>query len=355
MLEKKFSASFGYAVRLTGTFRISLFPRIAVEGSGFELEAPQIRRLLARAEDYSVSIHLLPFLQSEVQVASVTLRGGFLDLGAFVNLGSHSAAVAPRKFSLPEVRSLIIESFSLVFGNENSIITLKRVKLDKFASGREAPLEVDAGWSSEGIELARVVLDGSLQIGQAIESARLRVNGLRIIFADSEIADLSGSWDWNQSSSQLSGDMNWIHGAYVTHSEMEFILREPVSGDLRIRSAESPTTPGAGAQAHFILRDDQLELPEVSLEWGGQFVAGAGCYRLAEPPGLSLALASDKLDLDAINALLLAGTAGDSELPFALSLVLHVGSANYMGALARNVKLEVGDELACPDIPGFSP
>lgn len=355
LLESEFSSSFGYAVRLTGSFGISLFPRIAIKGSGLELAAPRVRRLVARAEDYSVEIQLLPFLRREVHIESVNLRGGFLDLGAFMTADDQFSAAEPQEVSFPAVRSLSIEDFSLVFGDRSNIIVLENVQLNEFASGREARLEIKAGWFREGVEMVRAVLDGDMQIGGAITSARLTLNEMQLVFGSSEVSGLSGNWDWNQPISRISGEMNWNQGTYFAHSEIELNLGELTSGDWRAHFAESTEAPVASAQAQFILREGQLELPEVSMDWGGQHIAGAGCYRLASPPGLALILSAEALDLDAISARVPQGSADDSALPFDLSLELHVGSASYKGAKARNVQLKIGGEQGCLDSSGPAP
>ena len=230
MLEREFSSSLGYDVRLTGDYRISLLPRIAIEGSGIELEAPQVRRLLARGEHYSAAIQLLPFLHREVQIASVALRGGFLDLGALMVANKGLAPSAPQEISIPRVRSLVIAEFSLVFGDESNIVALNKVQLDEFEIGREAQLELDGSWLSEGIEMARVTLQGGLQLGQAVESAELKLKDLKVEFGDSGVSGLSGTWTWDQSSAQISGEMEWIKDSKSVHSQFELTVGELIAG-----------------------------------------------------------------------------------------------------------------------------
>ncbi len=355
MLEREFSSSLGYDVRLTGSYRMSLFPGIAIEGSGIELEAPQVLRLVARGERYSAAIQLLPFLHREVQIASVALRGGFLDLGALRVASKGLAPSASQEISIPRVRSLTIEEFSLVFGDESNVVALNKVQLDELESGREGRLVLDGSWLSEGIETARVTLQGGLKLGQALESATLRVNDLRVKFGDSGLSGLSGTWVWDQSSAIISGDTDWIEDSRSAHSQIEFRLGEPVTGGLQASYKQSQNSTPVVAESRFIFREYQLEFPEIDLAWAGQDISGAGCYWLTEPAGLHLSLLSKALDLDKISTFFLSGNARESDLPFNLSAELQVESANYSGAKARNVTVKIGSGRACSEITDPAP
>ena len=334
---------------------MSLFPRIAIEGSGIELEAPGVLRLLARGEHYSAAIKLLPFLHREVQISSVALRGGFLDLGTLMVADKGLAPSAPQEISVPRVRSLTIEEFSLVFGDESNVVALNKVQLDELEIGREARLELDVSWLSEGIEMARVALQGGLQLGQALESAALKVKDLKVEFGNSSVSGLSGTWVWDQSSATISGETDWTQDSKSAHSQIEFRLGELITGGLQARYTQSPDTAPVVVEARFIFREDQLEFPEIGLAWAGQDIAGAGCYWLTEPAGLHLSLLSKALDLDKISTFFPAGNARESDLPFNVSAELQVESANYSGAKARKVTVKIGSGRACSDITGPGP
>jgi hypothetical protein len=60
-------------------------------------------------------------------------------------------------------------------------------------------------------------------------------------------------------------------------------------------------------------------------------------------------MAADALDLDAINAILPPGVAGDSELPVDLAITLRVRNANYLGAAAQNMEVKIGSDPDCED------
>ena len=334
---------------------MSLFPRIAIEGSGIELEAPQVLRLLARGEHYSAAIQLLPFLHREVQISSVALRGGFLDLGTLMVANKGLAPSAPRNISVPQARSLTIEEFSLVFGDESNVVALNKVQLDELEIGREARLELDVSWLSEGIEMARVALQGGLQLGQALESAALKVKDLKVEFGNSSVSGLSGTWVWDQSSATISGETDWIQDSKSAHSQMEFRLGELITGGLQARYTQSPDTAPVVVEARFIFREDQLEFPEIGLAWAGQDIAGAGCYWLTEPAGLHLSLLSKALDLDKISTFFPSDNARESDLPFNLSAELQVESANYSGAKAQKVTVKIGSGRACSGITSPGP
>jgi len=334
---------------------MSLFPRIAIEGSGIELEAPQVLRLLARGEHYSAAIQLLPFLHREVQISSVALRGGFLDLGTLMVANKGLAPSAPRNISVPQARSLTIEEFSLVFGDESNVVALNKVQLDELEIGREARLELDVSWLSEGIEMARVALQGGLQLGQALESAALKVKDLKVEFGNSSVSGLSGTWVWDQSSATISGETDWTQDSKSAHSQMEFRLGELITGGLQASYKHSPDSVPVAADARFVFHGDHLQFPEVNLSWDGQDIAGAGCYWLTEPAGLHLSLLSKVLDLDKISTFFPAGTARESDLPFNVSAELQVESATYSGAKARKVTVKIGSGRTCSDIASRGP
>lgn len=355
MLEREFSSSLGYDVGLTGDYRMSLFPRIAIEGSGLELKTPQAVRLLARGEHYSAAIKLLPFLHREVQIASMALRGGFLDLGTLTVANRDLAPSAAQDISVPQVRSLTIEEFSLVFGDERNVVALHKVQLDELETGREARLELAGSWLSKGIETARVTLRGGLRLGQALESATLKVMDLKLEFGDSAISGLSGTWVWDQSLASISGEADWTQDSKSAQSQIEFRLGERITGGLHASYRLSPDAAPVLAEASFIFRENRLEFPEIGLAWAGQEIAGAGCYWLTEPAGLHLSLLSKALDLDKISTFFPSDNAGESDLPFNLSAELQVESANYSGAKARKVRVKIGSGRACSDIAGPGP
>ena len=347
MLEKEFSSGLGYTVGLTGDYKISLFPRIAIEGSGLELYAPQDRRLLARAEHYSAAIKLLPFFRHEVQIKAVALRGGFLDLGVFTADDTGSANSNVPAVSVPQLGSLIIEDFSLVFRDENNIVALKHVEIENFAAGHEAKLEVEAIWLSAGNEMAEAELRGLLLVGQASESAKLSINDLRVKFGDTDVSGLSGKWEWNITPAQISGEMDWRQDESSAQLQLELNLDGKIAGSFAASYAQSLNLPAVNARAVFVLGSERLDFPEVHLQWKDEAITGSGCYWLSESPGLRLTLSAKALDLDAISVLFPPGRAGEYELPFNVSLKLQVESANYLGAKARNVEVKIGDDRGC--------
>jgi hypothetical protein len=349
MLEKEFSSSLGYTVELTGDYKISLFPWIAIEGSGIELYAPHARRLLARAEQYSAAIQLLPFFHQEVQIEAVSLRGGFLDLGVFpADTGGAAGSVTP-VVGVPQLGSLRIEDFSLVFRDQDNIVALERVEIEDLAAGHEAKLEIEASWLSKGAEMAEAELLGLLQPGLASESAELTIDNLRVKFRDADVSGLSGKWVWSRSPAHLSGAVDWNTDVRPLHAQIDLNLEGELSADLVARYAPLPDFPAVQARVMLTPASDRLDLTGVNLQWNDQAITGAGCFWLGASPGLHLALSSPALDFDALSILFPSGEAGEFVLPLDVSLELQVESANYLGAKARNVEVNVGQDRVCAD------
>jgi hypothetical protein len=242
-----------------------------------------------------------------------------------------------------------------VFGDESNIVAVNKVQLDELEIGREARLELDVSWLSEGIEMARVALQGGLQLGQALESAALKVKDLKVEFGNSSVSGLSGTWVWDQSSATISGETDWTQDSKSAHSQMEFRLGELITGGLQASYKQSPDSVPVAADARFVFHGDHLQFPEVNLSWDGQDIAGAGCYWLTEPAGLHLSLLSKVLDLDKISTFFPAGTARESDLPFNVSAELQVESATYSGAKARKVTVKIGSGRTCSDIASRGP
>jgi uncharacterized protein involved in outer membrane biogenesis len=349
LLEKELSSSLGYTVGLTGDYKISLFPRIAIEGSGIELYAPHARRLLARAERYSAAIQLLPFFHHEVQIEAVALRGGFLDLGVFLADNGGFADSAATAISVPQLGSLLIEDFSLVFRDQDNIVALKKVEIEDLAAGHEAKLEIEASWLSKGAEMAAAELLGLLQPGLASESAKLTIDNLRVKFRDTDVSGLSGKWVWSKSPAHLSGAVDWNADASPLHAQIDINLEGEMSAELVASYAPLPDSPAVQARVVLTPGSDRLDFARINLQWNEQAVTGAGCYWLGASPGLHLELSSRALDLDALSVFFPSGKAGEFDLPLDLSLELQVESAKYLGARARNVEVNVGQDRVCPD------
>jgi hypothetical protein len=207
---------------------------------------------------------------------------------------------------------------------------------------------------SDNIEMAELALQAGLKAEPAFESIKLAVNQLRVHFGETAVSGLSGNLLWNKVSAYLSGELSWISGAASAHSTIQINLGEIVNGKLTASYTRSLESPPAQAQAGFIVHQEQLNFPEANFQWNEQVIAGSGCYWLTEPAGMYLVLASPELDLDKIKAYLSADSSGDVELPFNLALDLHVDSARYLGARARNVDVKIGEARACAvaTVPG---
>jgi uncharacterized protein involved in outer membrane biogenesis len=349
MLEKEFSSSLGYTVKLTGDYEISLFPWIAIEGSGIELYAPHARRLLARAEQYSAAIELLPFFHHEVQIEAIALRGGFLDLGVFLADNGSSADSAAPPVPIPQWGSLLVEDFSLVFSDQDDIVALKKLKIESFAVGHDATLGIEARWLSKGAEVAAAELLGLLQVGSASEWAKLTINDLQVKLRDAHVSGLSGTWMWRKSPAHLSGVVDWNTDASPLHAQLDLNLEGEMSAELVASYAPLPDSPAVQARVILTPGSDRLDFTGVNLQWNEQAITGAGCYWLGPSPGLHFDLSSRALDLDALSVFFPPGKAGEFDLPLDVSLELQVESANYLGAKAHNVEVNVGQERVCPD------
>jgi hypothetical protein len=85
----------------------------------------------------------------------------------------------------------------------------------------------------------------------------------------------------------------------------------------------------------------------IDLRVDGQALTGTGCYRFAEPGGLDLDLAADRLDLDALDIRLPGdgGGAGFDAIP--LNLRLTLGTLLRGDTRAEGVVLHLGEDPLC--------
>jgi hypothetical protein len=143
--------------------------------------------------------------------------------------------------------------------------------------------------------------------------------------------------------------VDWNPDARSLRAQVSVDLDGDISAKLVASFAPLVDFPAVQARAVLTPGPDRLNFTGVNLQWNEQSIAGAGCYWLGPSPGLHLALSSRDLDLDALSVLFPSGEADEFDLPLDVSLELRAESANYLGARARDVEVNVGIDRVCPD------
>jgi hypothetical protein len=93
----------------------------------------------------------------------------------------------------------------------------------------------------------------------------------------------------------------------------------------------------------------------LNIDLNGQELRGEGCLRVAGQSRLQLELFAVQLDVDALSKLLpavpigadAADTSAENSLPLQLAVALHTEEAMLGGAIARDVRLLLGQEPDC--------
>ena len=347
LLQKRMSESLGLPVRLNGDYSLKLFPRLKIAGNGLEIGQVTDRKTAVFSQNYSAVVELAPLVHRQVQIASIQVSGGYLDLSRLHDEDSAENRPAAAEMTWPQVESLEIVDFYIRIGNGEKGLHIIQLRMAGFRAGRESPVNLQAALLNGTTEAARVDLEGGLTIGNDDFAPQFVINEMTVNRGDSVIAGLDGSWEWDYPAARLSGRMHWKQARRAAEMHLEVSMRPSASGDVSVDYDDSEQAGPASLAFHFLVRPDAIAIDDLELRMADQSIGGSGCLALADTITLNLLLHAETLDLDRMLSTLDMPDGEGADMPVKLAIELRAAKAWFGGAEATNAVLNVGDQPDC--------
>lgn len=317
-LAERASQQLGREVHLNGPMSLKFFPWLALDirdvtvdnPPGFEAAPP-----LARIEQASVSVRVLPLLRGEIEVGTVSIdQAGFYLVSTAderSNLDGLFGAEDPppdddSSFDLARLQTgpvrlhnVVVGTISLADG-ARSDVHLDEVRLDPFQADRDVALSVTGRLLDDQHDVLAFDFSGKLQVRADLSLMTLSDWTLDYALPD---AAIEGS---ARGSLRVAND-----GDALTAILDEFTARLQVGG--------LPIALQARQAVEVSLGDPpRLSAPAVQLDLAGQHLDVSGQARLAEQISAQLTVRGQRLDLAALSSAVdgdaepdQPGTAGD--------------------------------------------
>lgn len=315
-VEGRLGAALGFPVRLGGEFGVRLLPSIGVGGTDFlageSLE--EASGVFLRGRAYLVELAPGPLWRGELQLSSLRLEGGHVDL-SLVPETRPDTAPAPRAAPAWTIGELRVRDFE-VRGISASPWRISALRIEEFKPGANAPFDLLVD------DLGR--LQGRFRWDPAA--------------ADVELA---GAW-----TGKLPGRLDLLLNANL----------ESGGGDLAAawKQVAPDGEPGAELWLEYAGGQQGFRIGALRAQLGGQSVDGEGCLRTDAAASLNLELQAASLDLDALPEWPGGGAgpgpdagAAIAWLEQSLRLRLRVGELRSGGTTARGVDLRLGPDPDC--------
>jgi hypothetical protein len=352
LLQGELSKSLSLNAELRGDYSLKLFPGIRIAGEQLQISPLNATQPLAEIEAYDLHLALLPLLRKEILIHEVAVHNGLLDVDLLTlqaETGGEGSAT-----QLPKIESLVVTGLSLIRSNQE-LIQVAKLEIRNFAENRKFPVNLELSLPPVSANPASFSLDGLMQIAANPFEVNVVVDGLLLTFEGQSWPLGAGQLDWfgesGEFAARLRGELYGFAsdvGLTVQTSDALF-----VQAQVELRSSDSPTHSGK-VQARD--QSNYWSLDQVELNLDGQELIGSGCFHTGDEMLLQLLMRAGQLDLDSLQDMLpadlLTGSAEtgsvSADLPFQLALVLQAEQARMSGAIAKDVRLQLGNKPDCP-------
>jgi hypothetical protein len=353
LLQRELGNALGLQPVLAADYELQVFPKVQISGADLVLLVPAAAHPLAEIRRYEAHLALWPLLRKEVLVHKLALHDGSLDVDLLLAMGEGKPAGSPAPLQLPRIEAMEINGLRLNRSNAK-LLEVVRLELQDFAAGEDALLSLDLRLDGNIDTSHGVALHGQLNIQAEPLLAKVQVQELAAIVSGKHWPLGEGELSWSSLQQGLEGNLRGRWGEFSGEYEFSLATSEPLQLQLGLRLESDRTgSHTADLQAHEESGNWQVDALELKL--GEQQVAGKGCLEMLGGTKLHLELFAAQLDLDALQHLLpegMAGPAGQTapnglSAPFPLAVELRVDEARMGGAIARDVRLLLGDEPEC--------
>lgn len=353
VVESRLSAAMGRPVRLDGEFEIRVLPLPGAAGTSMKVFTRDGRWLVLDTGAYLAQLSLWPLFRGEVEIRAVALDAASMDLGRLGSEPASGADPGDSYFQLPSISRFELTNSSIFLDGMGSepFIRISSLVLDDFRPDAPVDFEAEIGLvSGAGAQFSTGSSGRLILLSQGVvevDFKRLDLNA-----AGWDIRGIEGGVQADLPASKLVIELNWAA------QDQPLRLAAAVEWDHQFEASAD----------HFV---GGYTLEDLEVLVGDNRVSGNGCAFGSDPLRLSLALASEYLDLDTVSTLagsLRAETyrpggivTGQGEpgatdgsfgeqLPFEPAISLDVGRATFDGALAKGVSFRMGPAPDCREV-----
>lgn len=251
----------GYQLRLDGSLRWHVWPRLSILSGRMALTAPGASEPLVRADNMRLDVSLLPLLSHQLQVQQVMLKGAVIQLTPQTEaIVAKNAPVAPKGTSLPQDAD-------------------------------------EHGWS---FDIAGLQVVDSVLVFQHEDDEQITVRDIRLQMeqdARQQAAiDFSGRINRDQRDLNLAISANLQTGDFPHHLDAQL---SQISWKLQGADFPAQGISGNGSvNARWLGDNKTLSFSGLNLTANDSTLTGSGSVMLGDIPVWALNLQSDKLNLD---------------------------------------------------------
>ena len=353
-LESALERSLGMPVDLQGDFSITLLPSPGVSGSGLSVGAEGSGSAFIQSRDYHLAIELLPLINGELKVLSVSAIDGLLDVALYRKPEASAAGDGKSRVRLPEIERLELENIRLVLpGSDDNSLLIRNLELEAFREDEPSSLVLELSLQSSDAVIAVLSAQSKLLVSSGLGQISVDLGSLELNSENLKLSGIHGQMTWQGEQEWLNGQLAWEDPA-MGSGHLKFDWYPATSGG----TVEFGFTPAAqgqdlNARLNFESKQQGIFLDEILLSFGDQEVTGMGCLLTDESRALHLSLNSEFIDIEALNSLLPDGSGIGSDkqddLPVDLNVELTIGEMHVAGAIVHDAEISLGQVAQCED------
>ena len=351
LLEDQLTQAVGSPVRLSGSYRFRVLPRILIAGTGLEIGPPG-EEVPVRVASFRTVVGLIPLLRGDLRIDAIELTGGRIDVDGLGRLGGDGTAADTAPAALPAVAELVLREIRVFMPGQPVWLMLERLVLTGFRPDEWTPLALDASLVRDAHWSVPVSVAGSLRVAADAGSVELTLRPLAWRTGALPPFETVGQLVWQADGNRLAVQLAHERLQGTVSASLDVAFAEALSGTFDSEFRKKDEAAQASAGFGFSLQEDLIRLDPVTAALDGQALSGQGCIVLGESPALNLSLFADTLDLERLAAWIPEGPGGAGEipeLPFELALEIDVAQAALPGANAQGVRVVIGRQAVCPD------
>jgi len=365
-LESALERSLGMPVDLQGDFSITLLPSPGVSGSGLSVGAESSGSAFFQSRDYHAAIELLPLIDGELKVLSVSAIDGLLDVARYRRPEASATGDGKSKVRLPVIERLELENILLVLpGSDDNSLLIRNLELEAFREDELSPMMLELSLQSSDAVIAVISAQSKLLVSSGLGQVSVDLESLELNSESLELSGIHGQIIWSDEQELLKGQFAWEDPA-LGSGHLTVNLHPATSGGMvELEFAPSAHDQELNARLNFESKKQGIFLDEIFLSFGDQAVTGVGCLLTAQSRALHLSLNSEFLDIEALNSLFPDGSGMDSgmgsgpgsgpgsdwrdELPVDFNVKLTIGEMHIAGAIVHQAEINLGHAPQCED------
>jgi len=362
LIEAELSKQLGMVVNLGGHYRLRLLPHLALSGQGLEIRQRAWEPPFVSIDSYQAAIAWRPFFAGEIRIASIGLTGGQVRRQAGAAEGDQQEPDEISPLVLPPIALLSVREFIFPIGQGDVRLVLDRVDLQAFEPGKITAMQLQTHLDDAQGRVAAARMTAAVVVDPKNSSVHLAIAAGDIEWNEFAYSGLAGSIDWKFAADNLAGRVVGQNRGRSVDLQWAINYADFASGSARAQYREPDWPTAMQAEVMFTATEGSFVIPELSMSFDQQSVAGSGCFMIpgpdAEEPSLQILLAAQQLDVDRwspwIGKWLPAGDGSTAalslpDLPMVLAATLRVERLIWAGAVMDGFEISAGQPPHCTE------